>query len=68
MKDVLKDFLRFVWRRDSESMTCLIIVGSWWLSDRDARQMADYFEADCRLRALRAQNQKVAALGIPKPE
>jgi hypothetical protein len=45
MKDVFKDFLRFVWRRDSES-ACILIIGlSWWLGDADLRQMSDYLQA-----------------------
>lgn len=45
MKAVFKDFLRFVWRRDSES-ACIMIIGlSWWLDDADCRQLADYMQA-----------------------
>ena len=45
MKSVFKDFLRFVWRRDSES-ACILIIGlSWWLDDADCRQLADYMQA-----------------------
>lgn len=45
MKSVLRDFLRFAWRRDSES-ACILIIGlSWWLDDADCRQLADYMTA-----------------------
>ena len=45
MRSVIKDFLRFVWRRDSES-ACIMIIGlSWWLDDADCGQLADYMQA-----------------------
>lgn len=40
---LIKDFVRFLRRRDSESMSCLMIGGAQWLTDRDMRDLRDYF-------------------------
>lgn len=45
------DFVRFFWRRDSDSACRVLIWLSEWMSDRDLQQMADYLISLKRNRA-----------------
>lgn len=45
MWDLIKAFWRVVKRRDSESAVCCVIEMTNLFSDRDLKQMQDYFEA-----------------------
>ena len=53
MTDLLKTFLRFLWRRDPESACCVGIVLSEWLDDRYCRELADFYMAVIENRKVR---------------
>lgn len=42
---MIRDILRFLWRRDSESAAILCIMLASFLSRDDVKHMADYFKA-----------------------
>lgn len=42
---VLKDFVRFIWKRDSDSAMCVMILMGSYLTKRDMLQMRDYFDS-----------------------
>lgn len=44
---VMRCVLWFIWRRDSESAACLSIVLSGFMTDKDVKQLAEYYDS-CR--------------------
>ena len=45
MKDLLMDVVRFIWHRTSERAVCMAIMLTPWISERDCRQLGEYFKA-----------------------
>ena len=42
MKEIMKLFWWFLWKRDSETAACLMIALEAWLTKQDTEQMANY--------------------------
>ena len=57
-ESVMKWILRWLWRKDSESASCVCIDLADTMSDKDLREMSDYFRAVIENREARANGNQ----------
>lgn len=52
MYDILKTFIRFLWKRDSISAECLCITLTNYMNSQDQKDLGEYFIVSAKLAKL----------------